>query len=202
MNNLKLKIIQVLTEAALPILGFLFWKWTFYYILLFYLLDFFAASILTIFKIKKINSFQLESKKEIENFKIINWVFPVIVNIGILFCVYFLLSNLNPTFDIYKETVNFVMLEDMGMAQGIFLIPLVFYASYLNYKMQFLMPKKYQFLTVKNLYKHYFKGILVALTGFLLAFLISFFVSIPEIICVISLVLSFAIYSFFEKNKI
>ena len=202
MNNLKLKIIQVLTEAALPILGFLFWKWSFYYILLFYLLDFVAASILTIFKIKKINSFQLESKKEIENFKIINWVFPVIVNIGILFCVYFLLLNLNPTFDIYKETVNFVMLEDMGMAQGIFLIPLVFYASYLNYKMQFLMPKKYQFLTVKNLYKHYFKGILVALTGFLLAFLISFFVSIPEIICVISLVLSFAIYSFFEKNKV
>ncbi|MES2587960.1 MAG: hypothetical protein V4622_03200 [Bacteroidota bacterium] len=94
------------------------------------------------------------------------------------------------------------MLEDMGMPQGILLIPLVFYASYLNYKTQFLLSKKYEFLTVKTISRHYLKGIIFALVGFILAFVLTKFITIPEIFCVILLVLSFAFYSFFEKNKV
>src|ERR1700741_5209084 len=131
--NLKLKLFQTLSEALLPLLGYFYWNWSFYDLLLFYFLDLLVATTFTFVKIKKVVIYTKTPS-------------PVFMfTIGLFVC-YFtiillsvdLLPEIMPGFDFLKDTSRFFMLKDMGIPQGILLLPLVFYAGYLQYKMKFI----------------------------------------------------------------
>jgi len=48
------KLIQLAGDALIPILGFFFWDWGLYFIVIFYLLDYIVSEILTHLKAKRI----------------------------------------------------------------------------------------------------------------------------------------------------
>jgi hypothetical protein len=197
LTPIRFRFIQVLFEAAIPIIGYFYWNWTFYYILLFYLLDLLASTGFILVKAKKIGKIQTNAEKA-KPFHLISS--PILFSGGILLAAGTIL-NLYPDFSFYAETVKFILLKDMGIAQGIFLIPLVIYAAYMNYKTQFLLQKKHHSLSLKGLFFHYFKGMLLFVFGFFMAYCITFFIQVPEIISVLIFVLAVSVYSFFEKHK-
>jgi hypothetical protein len=61
--------------------------------------------------------------------------------------------------------------EDMGVSQGLFLIPLMILNGYLVYKQQFLMPARYRTLEVREMTQPFLRQgwILLAASGLLLA---------------------------------
>ena len=53
------KYIQLVGDAIIPILGFFFWDWNLYFILLFYFLDMLTKEVLLHLKSNKINQYIL-----------------------------------------------------------------------------------------------------------------------------------------------
>ena len=58
------KYVQSFGDALIPILGYFFWNWNLYFIVLFYLLDLIASEVFMYFKSKKILQVQGGKWKE------------------------------------------------------------------------------------------------------------------------------------------
>lgn len=191
----KIKVFQVLSEALLPILGYFYWHWSFYDLLLFYLLDLIVASVFTFVKIKKIGLVQ-EQKSSLTGFiSLLLLSYVTIIVLALL-----LIPTILPVFDFVLDTKRFLLLEDMGLPQGIFLLPLVFYAGYLQYKMKFLQSNLAQKITVLQVKKQHLQGLFSIIAFLGLSVGLVQFVTISELSAVFSLILLTAIYSFFWKE--
>lgn len=196
MLPLRVKIIQSLGELLIPLLGYFFWNWNFYFIALFYLLDAVAGSGFLFVKLKKMQAAQSNAK--------INYslhVFLLIALYGGIICLGLgMMPKLDPAFDVQAESLRFILLEDMGLPQGIFLVPLVVYGAYLQYKMSFLLPKTYQKQQPKQVYTAHYTGLLFALGCMGISFALLQWMIFPPLVAVISLVILMTAYSFLMKK--
>lgn len=192
----RIKIIQLAGEIAIPLLGYFWWGWSYYFLLLFYLLDLLANTAMHYVKIKKVKEYQGQNKEGNFFFSLkMGSLLLGIVGLGAGF-----ITQIHPDFDFWSETKRFIMLRDMGLPQGIFLVPLVIYAAYLNYKMTFLLPQRFRTTSIKQLNSDYFTGLYLVLAGFGLGLGISFFYVFPEIINVLVTALGIGFYSYFRKK--
>lgn len=190
-----IKLIQVLGELLIPLLGYFFWNWNFYFIGLFYFLDLLANTVLLFFKLKKITGFEKLKSKIILHFVL------YFLSLGVLFILGVLLTKqIIPNFDLEKQSIDFIMLKDMGLPQGIFLLPLVAYAAYMQYKMEFLMPKKYLHVSADSLLKKHFMGMVICIGLLGLSFGISTFIVIPEMVAVLVMIVLTAAYSYWMRR--
>lgn len=191
----KIKVVQVLSEALLPILGYFYWSWSIYDLLLFYLLDLIVASVFTFVKIKKVGLVRQEKSLLRGFISLLLLSYVTIIILALL-----LIPVILPAFDFVIDTKRFLLLEDMGLPQGFFLFPLVFYAGYLQYKMKFLQTNLAHKMTVLQVKKQHLQGLfsIIAILG--LSVGLVQFVTISELSAVFSLILLTAIYSFFWKE--
>lgn len=195
MNPQGIKIIQTLGELAIPLLGYFFWNWNFYFIALFYLLDLLANTSILIFKLKKLPTFKNDTSKITLHFSLYALSLTVLILVGTLLC-----QNLIPHFDLKKQTIAFMMLKDMGIAQGFLIIPLVAYTAYLQFKTEYLMPKKYLIATSKTLLKKHHLGLIISLILISISLGVSYLIIIPEMIAVVTLIVLTASYSYFLRR--
>jgi hypothetical protein len=195
MNPKRAQIIQIAGEALIPLLGYLFWNWNFYFIALFYLLDL-AAN--TAFLYLKLTKFRTAAHKQhvIAHSLLYMAGIAGIVILGIL-----LSGQIIHPFDLKQQSIDFIMLEDLGLPQGFFLVPLVVYAAWMQYKLEFLLQKKHERGTAGALLKKHSLGMLVSLVLLAAGYGLSLLVKIPEIAAVLSLILLTTAYSFFVKKK-
>jgi hypothetical protein len=191
----NIKIFQTLSEALLPILGYFYWSWSFYDLLLFYFLDLFVASVFTFIKIKKIKEYKEQTTPLIGFISLMTWCYATMVLLAL-----WITPTIIPHFNVIEATTRFVLMEDMGLPQGVFLFPLVFYAGYLQYKMKFLRPNLAQQISVNQVKKQHLQGLLtiIAILGLSVGFVQV--ISISELSAVFSLILLTAIYSFFWRE--
>ena len=192
MNLSQLKIIQAIADLVIPLLGYFFWHWDFYFILLFYLLDY-----------KIFCTFTFVKNFKIIQYKGINYRFPykkLFLTI-FLFLIGFLalipaLYQIDPHFDIVKNTWDFVSYKEMGIPQGIILIPLLIYAGYSQYKLQFLMTSKYKTTKTKQIWNLHFQTmfLVIAASGLILG--LSLLINIPTIWYVFVLIFGVSAYRF------
>lgn len=130
------KYSQNIAEAIIPLLGFYYWGWNWYFILLFFLLDGLAKEIVLHLKSNKIVATQGG-----ENSKI-NWrksgiksgAIALFVALVLHFMVY--ISNADVNF--FKEFIRFLSYTEMGIAQGWVLLPLIALNVWMQYKFTFL----------------------------------------------------------------
>ncbi len=192
MNLNQIKLIQAVADLAIPLLGYFFWNWDFYFILVFYLLDYKIFCTFSFVKVYKITQY-----------KGIDFQFPYLKLLltALLIVIGFVaiipaLYQIDPDFDLLKNTWAFLSYKEMGIAQGIILIPLLIYAGYAQYKMQFLIPGKFQSTKPTDVWKLHFQTmfLVVAASGLFLG--ISLSVNIPTIYYVISLILGVSTYRF------
>ena len=123
----------IIGDAALPLLGFLFWDWGFYFIVLYFLFDIFIRSLYLIKRVKLLPAIDLNYR-----FSLLG-IFLTIIEICLLhLLVYFSLSPLY----LFQELWLFLSYEELGIAQGIVLLPLLFLNEIIKIRNEIKMKSK------------------------------------------------------------
>jgi len=113
----KIEIISALLgDVAIPLVGFLFWDWGFYFIALFFLFDLLFR---TLFLKKRISLLHEFSGRNRFLFKGFLYPFIEFVLIHCIVVVSFYSLSIGDAF------IEFLTYEDLGIQQGIVLIPLL-----------------------------------------------------------------------------
>ncbi|MCE3296753.1 MAG: hypothetical protein K0R65_2467 [Crocinitomicaceae bacterium] len=195
MNQKRAQAIQIISEALIPILGYFFWNWNFYFIALFYLLDLLANTGFLYLKLNKFRTAATPAQITLHS------AFYLLSLAGIALLGILISGQLIPGFDLEEQSINFIMLEDLGLPQGFLLVPLVVYTAYLQYKMEFVLTKKHEHGSAPVLLKKHSLGMLVSLAFLGTGFGLCLLVKIPELAAVLTLIALTTAYSFFIKKK-
>jgi hypothetical protein len=193
--NWKLKLFQTFGEISIPVLGYFFWSWTLFDIALFYLLDFIMLGVLFHVKLKKIEEFH---EKKQRFFPLI--LIQLLLFLIIIFLSHVIFSKIIVDFNFFKEFKRFFFLKDMGLPQGYFLFPLIVYAAYLNFKMNFISTKLYTKTTLETLKKQHFVSLFLTISMLGVLFGISHFFHLNAIPILVLLILSTSCFSLFWKR--
>ncbi len=197
MKRLNPKIIQLIGDAVIPLLGFFWWNWSLYFIVLFYLLDYLSNEVILNLKSKKITTFQeIDSKVWFKKASLSFLLFLL----GIVL-VHLSMNMVHPQIEFYKEFIQFLSYKDMGIAQGYFLLPLIALVGYQRYKMEFLMPARFKTQTIPTLWASHFK-MQFTLIG-CVAFTIGFqsLIALPETVYIIAIVVVTSVYQLLERKS-
>lgn len=196
MKPAQLKIFQALAELAIPLAGYFFWNWGFYFILLFYLLDYLIYCVFSFIKERKVQTYQgLEANLPVR--EILLTVLVAAISFSVLFPALYLV---NPGFQFVKETWDFLAYEEMGIPQGMVLVPLLVYSSYAQYKMQFLATGQFQVTSVEQIRKAHFRSILLVLAAVGIFYSISFWLVFPSAVYIFLLIFGVSAYRFFVPD--
>lgn len=144
--------IQLIGDAIIPLLGYFLWDWSLYFIVLFYLLDYVCNEIIIHLKVHKTNR-----SNATETMSRSKGMFSFLLLVSVLFIVHVAVKRIQPTIDFPNEIVHFVTYKDLGIEQGYFLIPLVFFTGYQRYKMDFIATGKFTKTSSKNLWNAHIK---------------------------------------------
>ena len=188
----KLEIISaILGDAALPLVGFLFWDWGFYFITLFFLFD---LVIRTLFLHKRIGFLPSIILPKAFLLKGIGFVVSEVLILHLL--VYF---SFNP-FSFTAEIWSFLSYEELGVAQGILLLPLLFLNEIIRIRNEKKLgtSQNVRFEILKN---YQLSGLFRILFWSLLLFL-TFLFSISETTLVAILILTLCIQPFWIYRNI
>jgi hypothetical protein len=120
------KINALLGDVALPIMGYFFWNWNFYFILLYFILDQVARTIFLPWRLKLTDLTQSEKIKIIAQSSLLLF--------AELFLIHFFLKVLLPNIHFQKEISNFIHYSDVGIEQGYILLPLLILGEWLRMK--------------------------------------------------------------------
>jgi len=105
-------------DAALPLLGFLFWDWGFYFIVLFFVFDILIRSFFLMKRVKNLPSMNINHR-----FALVG-ISMTLLELSLLHLLVFL--TLTPI-GFFEELWAFLSYEEMGIAQGVVLIPLLIF---------------------------------------------------------------------------
>jgi hypothetical protein len=125
------RISSLLGDVALPLFGYFFWNWDFYFILLFFMLDQISR---VIFLPQRLKLTEI-SKKDKNKIFLRQLVLLLIELLVIHSAVFLHINNIN----FGKEFVRFLSYEDMGIAQGIILVPIIIASEWMRIKNELKM---------------------------------------------------------------
>lgn len=184
--KLNPKYVQLVGDALIPLLGFFLWSWSLYFILLFYFLDLFSSEVIVHLKSKKTVAFQGASGLKTLWFK---WgtVSLVSLSLGVIM-IHFAMYFIAPGIDFWKEAVDFWNYEEMGIKQGYILFPLVFFVSYQQYRMMFLMSGRFRNNQIVLMWKKHIAPLLLVIAFAGICVGISWFFTLPEVFYVIGII--------------
>lgn len=186
------KYIQLFADALLPLLGFFFWHWNLYFIVLFYLIDALGAMVFTHIEADKIQTIQKNGNQAWLIFGGISTTLFFIV----LVVIHLLMLKIQPEIQFIKELIAFWQYEDMGFAQGYLLIPLLVFAGYQRYKMEFLIPKMAERIQMKTHWKKQVNSYSLLLLALLLTFGLTHFVVFTQTVYVSALIIGLSCFGF------
>ncbi len=184
----RLKLVNAISEAVIPILGLLFFDWGIYFILLFYIIDLVATEVFVYIKVNKIVQFQKINFPFSTRFGrlIANSALMLLVVAVSHIAVYFIV----PGIDFPDQIVEFLSYEEAGIPipQGYILLPLVILGNFQQYKAMFVKTGVYQMTSWKNLIFSRRKSLYIALAGGILAIALANLIAIPGFVYVLVIV--------------
>jgi hypothetical protein len=188
--NFNLRLIQVLSDALIPVLGYLFWDWDLFFILLYYLLDLLISEIFMCFKSRSISSIRGLRMRETLAYFIVGMI--IVSSILLLLRIFML--NLHPEINLIAETVEFWRYKDLGIEQGYILLPLLILVGYQRYKTEFIKSELHKKTSLKELWVLHYRELLRLLgyTGLISA--TSFIILFPEWMYLILLLFGTTVY--------
>ncbi len=117
--RVNLRVIQVLGDLLIPIIGYFLWGWGLFFIVLYYLLDLIVSEF---FMHLKTRSMRLSQKTSM--FSSLGYIALGMALIGTtLLLIRVFMLQIHPEMNLIQEIVNFWNYKDMGIAQGYVLIP-------------------------------------------------------------------------------
>jgi hypothetical protein len=134
------KISILLGDVALPLMGYFFWDWNLYFILLFFMLDQLARVVFLHWRMKLTELNTIEKRNQI-----LKAVFLFLSEVIIIHTVIFFQ---NPSIHFLEEFLRFFHYKDMGIEQGYLLFPLVFFGEWMRINNELKLIKE-----INTLYK-------------------------------------------------
>lgn len=149
-NSTSAKLVLILLELLIPLIGFLFWNWDFVFIMLFFALDWLVVVLFQFVKIRVCLKKEIESSDK----RYLGLTAFIILSkfIGSLMIVIGVCYTILPNFDLTAEFERFLSYKDSGLAQGYFLVPLCLLNGYLIYHRDFSKPKLYEHQTIRQIF--------------------------------------------------
>lgn len=179
MNPQKFLYIQILLEGLLPVLGYLYWDWDASFILLFFFIDWILFWSLSYLKARKSSQHQSNTKQEKQK----NTKQLIIGLSGIIITstlVFFLMYQIHPEFSWKERIWAFLSYSDMGIPQGVVLIPLLVLNGVLDYKQKFIAPQLYTKIPSVRFSTEISKQGIITSVLFALLLIVSIYVQIPD----------------------
>ena len=192
--NQQTKITQLLGDLAIPLIGYYFWGWNMFFILFFYILDVGVSTVFTFVKTKTIHKHHQTSNYP--------WKHILLILLGYFltfYLVYFLILNISPKVNIFNEIIRFLMMKEMGLPQGILLLPLLIAGGYMQYKISFLIPKAFETIPIESLWHEHVKLFLLIVGVIALLLGLSSWVVFPEGVYVWGMVLGSSGYRYYVR---
>jgi hypothetical protein len=198
MTQRRALIIQTILEAAIPLLGYFYWNWDTSFILMFFFLDWLLY--LSIVGVKANKRFQYSTDLQEKKQAFQDIISGLLLLIATSTLVYFLLPKLENAFSWKERIWAFLTYKDMGVQQGLILIPLIVLNGVLVYKQQFIAPRLYERLTMKQITLGVKRQgiLLLGAAGCFLGF--RFFTPYPSEIILFSTIAGTMLYRFFARN--
>ena len=186
MKRLNPKYIQLIGDSIIPLLGYFFWNWNLYFILIFYGIDFLTKEVLLHLKSIKINDFRKGENSHWGKFALTS---SLLLSFSI-FLIQLSMPHIERNFDSLKELYAFWSLKDVGgIEQGYVLIPLIIFMGYFQYKMEFLKPGLFVKMSIQDLWNPHIKSLLFILGFSAFSFGLVQFIQLPEVFFVVGIVL-------------
>jgi hypothetical protein len=193
MTPARLKLVQALSELVIPLLGYFWWDWSLYFILLFYVLDLLVSTSFSFVRERRILHYRQQPLRFQPKY--------VLLTIALLALLFFIclqaLLQLDPAFNAGAATWKFLAYKELGIPQGILLVPLVIYTGYAQYRMHFLMTGRFSTQTIKEVWKTHFNTLLLALAAAALWFGSTFLFTGPELLYILLLIAGATAYRTF-----
>ncbi len=182
MTPARLKVIQAIGEAVIPLLGFFYFEWSLYFILLFYFIDLIATEVFTYLKVNKIITFQhigYSFNQRYSKLLINSLLVVVLIFLSHVF-IFFQQNGIN----FWEAFVAFLAYEEPGfpVPQGYILLPLVIFGNYQQYNTMFVKSNAYRVFSWKKLILSRRRAIFISLTGALLGLILVQFLVIPSLV--------------------
>ena len=130
MNRIE-RISSLLGDVALPLFGYFFWNWNFYFILLFFMLDQISR---VIFLPQRLRLTEISKKDKNKIF--LRQLVLLVIELLVIHSAIFLHQN---DINFGKEFVSFLSYKDMGIAQGIILVPIIIASEWMRIKNELKM---------------------------------------------------------------
>ena len=184
----RIRLIQAISEAIIPILGVFYFNWGLYFILLFYFIDLIASEVFVYIKVNKIIQFQrINFSFQLRYGRLI---FNSLLVLLIIIAAHFVILLLSPTISLYEEFVEFIMYEDTGIPipQGIILLPLVIFGNLQQYKAFFIKNGRYRMSSWKELVFMRRKVLYLTLIGIGLGLVLAYFIVVPAMVYILGIV--------------
>jgi hypothetical protein len=193
--NPQSKIIQLVGDLAIPLIGYYFWEWNMLFILFFYIIDVGISTVFTFIKTKSINQFHHSNYYPRKHITLI-----ILGYLITFYLIYFLIQNISPKLNLGEEIVRFLMMKDLGLPQCVLLLPLLIIGGYMQYKVSFLAPKAFETIKIDSLWHEHVKLFLLIVGIVALLLGISIWIVFPEWIYVWGMVLGSSVYRYYVRN--
>jgi hypothetical protein len=146
----RIKYIQIVGDALIPLIGYYFWDWSLYFILLFYMADLLVGEVFVWVRAEKIRR-HTSVNKRIANTGLI------FISLGALFALVLLINAgirfLHPSINHWEEFLAFWNYREFGVPQGYILLPLLILMGFQQYQLEFLLPGKFRNISLDQLWK-------------------------------------------------
>src|SRR5690554_1187378 len=178
----RLKLVNAIAEAVIPIMGLLFFDWGIYFILLFYFIDLVATEVFVYIKVAKIIDFQ--KIKFPFNTRYGRLLMNTFLMISLVFVSHLAVFLIVPEINFLHQVNEFLSYEEAGLpiAQGYILLPLVILGNYQQYNTLFVKTKQFQRISWKVLIFSRRKALYIALIGGVAAIIIGYFTNLPAFV--------------------
>ena len=185
------KHIQLIGDALIPFCGFFLWEWNLYFILLFYFVDMTSDEFFLHLKTNRIVKNQpSENKMSWFKYGVIS-LFLFFLAIAVIHCSMLFIAI---GIDFKTEAIAFWRYEEMGVKQGVFLVPLVFLVGFVQYRMEFFLPEVFKKVKIEFIWKKHVLALsgIIALSGLCLA--TAQFIIFPELVYLLLIIFTTSIY--------
>lgn len=182
MTPTRLKVIQAIGEAIIPLLGFFYFEWSLYFILLFYFIDLIATEVFTYIKVNKIITFQRIGYSFQQRYG--KLILNSILVLLLIMTSHVFISFQQEDINFWQACINFLAYEEPGfpIPQGYILFPLVIFGNFQQYKNMFVKSNAYKVFSWRKLILSRRRALLIALGGAIIGLTLVQFTIIPSLI--------------------
>jgi hypothetical protein len=195
--NANAKYVQVLGDAALPLIGFFWLGWNLYFIVIYYLLDLLVKEVVIHLKSRKI----VEEKPTSTGW-LKQGIGSAVLLVSTVVLIHCTMWAIHPNIQFLKEWSDFMAYADMGIPQGYIIIPLLAMMGYQQFRLEFVVLGKYRTTHLMALWKNHHTGFLLSIGAIAFTLGLTYWIILPDVVYLIGIVAFTSLFQVVRLYKV